>query len=74
MQKHGCYSTSVYWDNSANLAKLVLSAHGLAELDIPFTVKEAWRTIEQLPSDIAPGPYVLMGFFYKSSWPIYHKG
>lgn len=57
-------------DISTNLAKLGLSAHGLAELDVPFIVKEAWRTIEQLPSDKALGPYVFMGCFCKSSWPI----
>jgi hypothetical protein len=41
----------------------------LTDLDAPFSEKEVWETIKQLPSDKAPG---LDGFTggYKACWPI----
>ncbi|XP_066374880.1 uncharacterized protein [Miscanthus floridulus] len=60
--------TSVGRDNTVDLTELGLDTHDLAELDLPFTAEEVWRTIEQLPPDKAPGPNGFMGRFYKSCW------
>jgi hypothetical protein len=44
--------TSVGRDNTVDLTQLGLHTHDLAELDLPFTAEEVWRTIEQLPPEI----------------------
>ena len=53
-----------------NLADLGINAQDMSELELPFTEDEVWRTIQQLPSDKAPGPDGYTGRFYKSCWAI----
>ena len=46
---------SVQLESTINLADLGINAQDMSELDLPFTEDEVWRTIQQLPSDKAPG-------------------
>lgn len=39
-------------------------------LDTCFSEHEVWATINELPSDKAPGPDGSTGLFYKVAWPI----
>jgi hypothetical protein len=55
---------------SIDLDYLGLPSHSLEELDSPFTEKEVWEIIKQLPSDKAPRPDGFTGRFYKACWPI----
>ena len=57
-------------EHTINLAELGIVTHDLSDLELPFTEDEVWRTIQQLPSDKAPGPDGFTGRFYKSCWPI----
>jgi len=57
-------------EHTINLANLGIDTHDMSDLDLPFTENEVWRTIQQLPSDKAPGPDGFTGCFYKSCWPI----
>jgi len=57
-------------EHTINLADLGINAQDMSELDLPFTEDEVWRTIQQLPSDKAPGPDGYTGRFYKSCWTI----
>lgn len=52
-----------------NLEALAILRHDLAELEVPFSEEEVWRTICSLPSDKAPGPDGFTGNFYKACWP-----
>jgi hypothetical protein len=56
--------------HSIDLQALGIPSHDLADLDAPFSEKEVWETIKQLPSDKAPGPIGFTGGFYKACWPI----
>ena len=42
----------------------------LAELEVPFTEEEIWKTICSLPSNKAPGPDGFTGNFYKACWSV----
>jgi hypothetical protein len=53
-------------EHSLDLHAIGVSSHNLNDLDAPFTEKEVWETIKQLPSDKAPGPDGFTGCFYKS--------
>jgi len=55
---------------TVNLDEIGIDTHDLADLDLPFSEEEVWKTILQLPSDKAPGPDGFTGRFYKSCWPI----
>jgi hypothetical protein len=55
---------------SINLDILGIPNHDLSALDDPFTDKEVWDTIKQLPSDKAPGPDGFTCKFYKICWNI----
>jgi len=57
-------------EHTINLADLGINTHDMSDLELPFTEDEVWRTIQQLPSDKAPGPDGFTGHFYKSCWPI----
>jgi hypothetical protein len=57
-------------EHTINLADLGINAQDMSELELPFTEDEVWRTIQQLPSDKAPGPDGYTGRFYKSCWAI----
>jgi hypothetical protein len=56
--------------HSIDLQALGIPSHDLADLDAPFSEKEVWETIKQLPSDKAPEPIGFTGGFYKACWPI----
>jgi hypothetical protein len=64
--------TTVNRTHSIDLQDLGMPSHDLVDLDTPFSEKEVWETIKQLPSDKAPGPDVFMrgGGGYKACWPI----
>jgi hypothetical protein len=62
--------TSINREHSIDLQALVLPSHNLANLDSPFSEKEIWEKIKQMPSDKAPGLDGLTGGFYKSRWNI----
>ena len=53
-----------------NLEELNLPRIDLADLEVPFTEEEVWKTIQSLPTDKAPGPDGFTGKFYKTCWPI----
>jgi hypothetical protein len=53
-------------EHSIDLQALGIPTHNLTILDSPFSEKEVWETIKQLPSDKAPGPDGFMGRFYKA--------
>lgn len=53
-----------------NLDFVGLPSHNMGELDPPFSEKDVWETIKQLPSDKAPGPDGFTGRFYKACWPL----
>jgi hypothetical protein len=57
-------------EHPIDLQSLGIPSHDLADLDIPFSEKEVWETIKQLPSDKAPGLDVFTGAFYKTCWPL----
>jgi hypothetical protein len=50
--------TTINRTHSIDLQDLGMPSHDLADLDTPFSKKEVWETIKQLPSDKAPGPDV----------------
>ena len=52
------------------MANLGINAQDMSKLELPFTEDEVWRTIQQLPSDKAPGPDGYIGRFYKPRWAI----
>jgi len=52
------------------LADLGINTQDMSELELPFTEDEVWRTIQQLPSDKAPGLDGYTGRFYKPCWAI----
>jgi hypothetical protein len=52
------------------LQALGLPSHNLAALDSPFSEKEVWETLKQMPSDKAPGPDGFTGRFYKTCWSV----
>jgi hypothetical protein len=53
-------------EHSIDLQALGIPTHNLTILDSPFSEKEVWETIKQLPSDKASGPDGFMGRFYKA--------
>ena len=55
---------------TVNLEELNLPRIDLADLEVPFTEEEVWKTIQSLPTDKAPGPDGFTGKFYKTCWPI----
>jgi len=55
---------------TVNLEELNLPRIDLADLEVPFTEEEVWKTIQSLPTDKAPGPDGFTGKFYKTGWPI----
>jgi hypothetical protein len=57
-------------ERTINLDELGILSHDLADLELPFTEEEVWKTIKQLPPDKAPGPYGFTGRFYKACWPV----
>jgi hypothetical protein len=58
--------TNVDRENSIDLQALGLPSHDLAALEAPFSEKEVWETIKQMPSDKASGPDRFTGGFYKA--------
>jgi hypothetical protein len=53
-------------EHSIDLQALGIPSFELHDLDAPFSKKEVWDTIKQLPSDKAPGPDGFIGHFYKA--------
>ena len=52
-------------DESIDLDFLDMEGCDLHELESIFSVDEVWNTIEELPSDWAPGPDGFIGAFYQ---------
>jgi hypothetical protein len=65
--------TNVDRENSIDLQALGLPSHDLAALEAPFSEKEVWETIKQMPSDKALGPDGFIGGFYKACWNIINQ-
>lgn len=69
-----------FLDNMLGTAKPRSMALNYQELGIPcmdltptatvFSEQEAWKVIQQLPSEKAPGPDGFTGLFYKIAWPM----
>jgi hypothetical protein len=57
-------------EHSIDLQSSGIPSHDLADLHIPFSEKEVWVTIKQLPSDKALGPDGFTGAFYKTYRPL----
>jgi hypothetical protein len=55
-------------EHSLDLHAIGVPSHNLDDLDAPFTEKEVWETIKQVPFDKVPGLDGLTGCFYKSCW------
>jgi len=55
------------------LTEVGINFHDLADLDLPFSEEEVWKTILQLPLDKAPRTDGFTGRFFKSCWPIIKK-
>jgi hypothetical protein len=53
-----------------DLQALEMPSHDLSCLEAPFSEKEIWETIKQMPSNKAPGPDGFTGNFYKSCWTV----
>jgi hypothetical protein len=66
----GLLGTTWNREHTIDLQALGIPAYDLADLDVPFTEKEVWETIKQLPSDKAPGPDGFTGVFYKLCWSV----
>jgi hypothetical protein len=62
--------TNMVREHSIDLQALGISTHNLAALESPFSEKEVWDIIKQLPSDKALGPDGFTGAFYKACWSI----
>jgi len=57
-------------ERTINLDELGILSHDLADLELPFTEEEVWKTIKKLPPDKAPHLDGFTGRFYKACWPI----
>jgi hypothetical protein len=57
---------SVDRDSTINLEEVNIPSHDLAELYVPFSEEEIWKTISSLPLDKAPGTDGFTGKFYKT--------
>jgi len=55
---------------TVRLEELNIPHLDLAELEVPFTEEEIWKTICSLPSNKAPGPDGFTGNFYKACWSV----
>jgi len=62
----GLLGTSLDRARTINLDALGILSHDLADLELPFTEEEVWKTIKQLPPDKAPGLDGFTGRFYKA--------
>jgi hypothetical protein len=49
---------------------LGMPAHGLLDLESPFSVEEVWNVVKAQELDKAPGPDGFTGRFYVSCWEI----
>jgi hypothetical protein len=65
--------TSVNRENSIDLQAFGLPSHDLEALETPFSEKEVWEIIKQMPSDKALGTYGFTWGFYKAFWNIIKK-
>jgi hypothetical protein len=66
----GLLGSCLIREHTIDLSALGVPTHDLSAFDSPFSEKEVWNTIKQLPSNKAPGPDGFTGAFYKSCWPI----